>query len=336
MTAGTDDQAFTGKRVVITGGAGMLGSSLAHRLVQAGAQVTVLDAMLPLYGGNMFNLSGITDDIRFIQGDIRDRALMRRCVEDAEVVFNLAAQVSYIDSNADIETDLDINCRGQISVLEACQATGGHQRIVFASSRFVYGRVEYNPVDEAHPLNCLSVYGIHKLAGEKYHRYFFERYGIPTVSLRIANPYGPRQQMKHSKYGIVNWFVRLALDGKPLTVYGDGAQQRDYVFTSDVVEAFLSTALSDRTPGEVYNVGSGHGTRFRDMATLIAATVPGTRVMTTEWDPGRYFVETGDYVTDISKMKRDTAWEPRMSLQEGIQLTVEYYRRHRAAYWASP
>jgi len=333
MTAGVDGRVFKGKRVVITGGAGMLGSSLAHRLVEVGARVTVMDAMLPTYGGNLFNLAGIADEIEFVQGDIRDRSVMLRCVEDAEVVFNLAAQVSYIDSNIDIESDLDINCRGQINLLEACRATGAHQRVVFSSSRFVYGRIEYNPVNESHPVNCLSVYGIHKLAGEKYHRYFFERYGLPTIALRIANPYGPRQQMKHSKYGIVNWFIRLALDGKPLTIYGDGSQQRDYVYNTDVVEAFLSAAASERTPGEVYNVGSGRGTRFRDMASVIAHVIPGTQIAWTEWDPGRYFVETGDFVSDISKLKRDTGWKPRVSLEEGIAATVAYYKSYRDAYW---
>jgi nucleoside-diphosphate-sugar epimerase len=326
---------FKGKRVVITGGAGMLGSSIAQRLVELGAQVTVLDAMLPQYGGNAFNLAEIQNEIRFVHGDIRDKALVLRCVEGTEYIFNLAAQVSYIDSNLDIVTDLDINCRGHVNVLEACKETGGHQKIVFASSRFVYGRIEYNPVDEKHPLNCSSIYGIHKLAGEKYHRFFHDRYGVPAVSLRIANPYGPRQQMKHAKYGIVNWFIRQALDGKPLTVYGDGFQQRDYVYVSDVVEAFLFAAASDKTASEVYNVGSGEGTRFRDMADLIAAVIPGTKVVETEWNPASYFVETGDYITDIKKICRDTGWRPQVSLVEGTNRTVEYYKRYRDFYWTS-
>jgi UDP-glucose 4-epimerase len=324
---------FKGRRVLITGGAGMLGSSLAHRLVQLGSQVTVLDAMFPHFGGNVFNFAGIQDDIRFVRGDIRDEAIVRECVEDVEYVFNLAAQVSYIDSNTDIMTDLDINCRGQIKLLEACKATGAHQRVVFASSRFVYGRIEYNPVDEKHPLNCLSIYGIHKLAGEKYHRFFYDMYRIPTICLRISNPYGPRQQMKHSKYGIVNWFIRLALEGKPLTIYGKGLQARDYVYVNDIAEAFLLAALSDKTSGQVYNVGSGQGVRFRDMARLIAEIIPGTSVMETEWNPGSYFVETGDYVSDITKVRQDTGWSPKVSLREGIELTVDYYKRHKDFYW---
>lgn len=311
----------------------MLGSSLAHRLIELGSQVTILDAMFPQYGGNAFNVSEIQNSIRFVQGDIRDKTLMLQCAADVEYIFNLAAQVSHIDSNTDIAMDLDVNCRGQINLLEACKMTGAHQRVVFASSRFVYGRVEYNPVDEKHPLNCLSIYGIHKLAGEKYHRFFYEMYGIPTVSLRIANPYGPRQQMKHSKYGIVNWFIRLALEGKPLTIYGEGFQKRDYVYVGDIAEAFLLAALSDKTIGQVYNVGSGEGVRFRDMANLIAEMIPGTSVIETEWNPGSYFVETGDYVSNIGRICEDTGWGPKVSLREGIQRTVEYYKRYKEFYW---
>lgn len=313
----------------------MLGSSIAHRCVQLGSRVVVLDAMFPNYGGNAFNLAEIREDIQFVQGDIRDRNLMLRFVENIDCIFNLAAQVSYLDSNQDILSDLDMNCRGQINLLEACRATGAHQRVVFASSRFVYGRIEYNPVDERHPLNCLSIYGIHKLAGEKYHRFFYERYGIPTVSLRIANPYGPKQQMKHSKYGIVNWFIRLALEGKPLTIYGSGSQKRDYIYVSDIVEAFLLAALGEKSPGQTYNLGSGRGIPFRDMANLIAEVVPGTSVVESEWKPENYFVETGDYVSDIRKIHEETGWHPKTALREGIERTVEYYRCHRDFYWSS-
>jgi UDP-glucose 4-epimerase len=324
---------FQGRRVLITGGAGMLGSTLAHRLVELDASVRVLDTMAPDYGGNAFNLSGIYPKIQFVQGDIRDAEALLPCAEGTDYVFNLAAQVSYTDSNIDMLKDLDINCRGQLAVLEACRRAGNRPKVIFASSRFVYGRIERNPVDEAHPLNCLSIYGIHKLTGEKYHRFYYERFGLPTVSLRIANPYGPRQQMKHSKYGIANWFIRQALDGKPLTVYGKGTQKRDYIYVEDIAEAFLQVALSPATDGQVYNVGSGRGVPFREMAEIIAELVPGTAVTETEWNPGNYFVETGDYISDISKIQQDTGWAPKTSLREGIARTVAYYRRHRDRYW---
>jgi len=242
--------------VLITGGAGMIGSTIAHLAVAQGAQVSILDAMLPLYGGNRFNLRGILDEVRFIEGDIRDLDLMRRVVPGCDYIFSLAGQVSYVDSNTEPLLDLDINCKGHLQVLEACRRENPQAKLLFASSRFVYGRIEYNPVDENHPFNCLSIYGIHKLAGEKYYRFYHEAYGLKTVSVRIANPYGPRQQMKHSKYGIVNWFIRLALDGQPLTVFGDGQQHRDYIYNKDLAEGCIALMLSPETEGQVYNLAA--------------------------------------------------------------------------------
>ncbi len=323
---------FKERKVLITGGAGMLGSALALELVPLGARVRILDAMLPSYGGNLFNLKEVEDRIEFIEGDLRDKERVLRSVEGVQAIFNLAAQVSYIDSNRDLITDLDINCKAQINLLEAVQKIGSRPKIIFASSRFVYGRIERNPVDEKHPLNCLSIYGIHKLVAEKYHRFFFEQYAIPTVSLRIANPYGPRQQMKHSKYGIVNWFVRQAMEGKPLTVYGDGLQKRDYVYVEDVARAFLMAAASEATAGECYNVGSGAGTRFREMARIVAEMVPGAQVVETPWNPDNHLVETGDYVSDISKIKAHAGWAPTVPLKEGIARTLAYYRQHMRHY----
>jgi UDP-glucose 4-epimerase len=319
--------------VLITGGAGMIGSTIAHLAVAQGARVTVLDAMLPLYGGNRFNLRGILDDIQFIEGDIRDLELMRRVVPGYDYIFNLAGQVSYVDSNTDPLLDLDINCKGHLQVLEACRRENPGARLLFASSRFVYGRIEYNPVDEGHPFNCLSIYGIHKLAGEKYYRFYQEAYGLKTMSVRIANPYGPRQQMKHSKYGILNWFVRLALEGKALTVFGDGQQRRDYIFNEDLAEACVALMLSPGTEGQVYNLGTGTGAPFMEMARLVAEAVPGTEVRQVEWPQDRYFVETGDYLSDISRITAASGWRPKTGLQEGIRRTVAYYREHRQEYW---
>lgn len=324
---------LAGKHVLITGGAGMLGSTIAHLAYREGASVTVLDALLPLYGGNLFNLKDISDGIEFVQGDIRDREIVDQVVKGQDMVFNLAAQVSYVDSNTDPHLDIDINCRGIVNVLESCRQFAPQARVLFSSSRFVYGRIEYSPVDEVHPFNCLSIYGIHKLAGEKYHRYYFEAYGLPATSLRIANPYGPRQQMKHGKYGIVNWFIRQALDGKPLTVFGEGGQKRDYIFSEDLAEAFLAVALSPQTAGETYNLGSGGGSSFLEMTRTIAKYVPDTDIRQVEWPKDRYFVETGDYIADIQKLQQATGWQPQIDLEEGIARTVDYYRSHRVHYW---
>jgi UDP-glucose 4-epimerase len=319
--------------VLIIGGAGMIGSTIAHLAVAQGAQVTILDAMLPLYGGNRFNLQGILDEIQFVEGDIRDLNLMRRVVPGYDYIFNLAGQVSYVDSNAEPLLDLDINCKGHLQVLEACRLENPRARLLFASSRFVYGRIEYNPVDENHPFNCLSIYGIHKLAGEKYYRFYHEAFGLNTVSVRIANPYGPRQQMKHSKYGILNWFVRLALMGQPLTVFGDGQQRRDYIFNADLAEACVALMLSPGTEGRIYNLGTGTGMPFIEMAALVAEAVPGTEVQQVEWPQDRYFVETGDYLSDITRITAATDWQPKTTLKEGIRRTVAYYQKYRKEYW---
>jgi UDP-glucose 4-epimerase len=324
---------FKGSRVLITGGAGMIGSTIAHILVEQGAEVTVLDAMLPLYGGNSFNLKNILDKIVFVQGDIRDPELVKKSVDGMDYVFNLAAQVSYVDSNLDPMLDLDINCGGHLNVLLALSQVNRRAKVVFTSSRFVYGSIDYNPVDENHPFNCLSVYGIHKLAGEKYYRFFHDAHDLDTVSVRIANPYGPRQQMKHAKYGIVNWFVRLALEGKPLTIFGEGLQKRDYVFVEDLAAGIVTSILSQNTNGKVYNLGSGVGTPFIDMVQLIAEVIPGTEIQYLPWPQDRYLVETGDFIADISKIRKDMGWVPQISLQEGIEKTVAYYRQYREQYW---
>lgn len=311
----------------------MIGSYIAQLAATLGAEVTIVDSLLPLHGGNLFNLDEMTGRIDFRQGDIRDPALMAQVVQGQDIIFNLAGQVSYVDSNQEPFLDLDINCRGHLTILEACRQHNRRAKLVFASSRFVYGAIDYNPVDENHPFNCLSIYGIHKLAGEKYYRFYYDAHGMDTVSLRIANPYGPRQQMKHSKYGIVNWFIRLALEGKPLTIFGAGEQQRDYIYNQDLAEAFLCVAQTPGTAGQVYNVGSGTGTPFKEMARLVAAAVPGTKVIQVEWPADRYFVETGDYISDITKLTTATAWRPKTSLKEGINRTVAFYREHWQKYW---
>jgi nucleoside-diphosphate-sugar epimerase len=311
----------------------MIGSTIAQLAARQGPRITILDAMLPMYGGNLFNLEGIREQVEFIQGDIRDFNLIKRLVEGMDYIFSLAAQVSYVDSNTDPLLDLDISCRGHLNLLMACHQVNPQAKLIFSSSRFVYGRIEYSPVDENHPFNCLSIYGIHKLAGEKYYRFYHDAHGFRTLSVRIANPYGPRQQMKHSKYGIVNWFIRLALGGQPLTIYGEGQQVRDYIYVEDLAEAMIAAALSPATDGEVYNLGTGMGTPFAEMAGVIAELTPGTVIKQVEWPASRYFVETGDYISNISKLTQACGWKPRTSIREGIARTVDYYQRHSSMYW---
>lgn len=323
-------KSLAGSRILITGGAGMIGSAIARQAVAAGAIVTILDTLAPQYGGNLFNLEGL--DVSFIYGDIRELALVSEVVKDKDIIFNMAAQVSYVDSNIDPFFDLDINCRGHLTVLESCRRNNPKARLIFPSSRFVYGAIERNPVDETHPYNCLSIYGVHKLNGEKYYHFYHDAHGLDAVIFRIANPYGPRQQMKHSKYGILNWFVRQALEGKPLTIFGDGEQKRDYIFVEDLAAAMLAGAAARDVKFDVFNVGSGRGLAFKEMAEIVAREVGGTRVDYLPWPKERYFVETGDYVSDIAKIRRRLSWEPRTMIEAGIAATVAYYREHAARY----
>jgi len=322
-----------GKEILIVGGAGMIGSTIANLAVPLGAKVTILDAMLPLYGGNRFNLEEIKNDIVFIEGDIRDFELIQKVVAGKEVIFDLAAQVSYMDSITQPFLDLDINCRGHLNVLEACRFHNRKAKVIFSSSRFVYGSIEYNPVDERHPFNCLSIYGIHKLTAEKYFIFYHHYYGIPTVIFRIANPFGPRQQMKHSRYGILNWFIKLALKGEPLTVYGEGEQIRDYIYVTDVANAMLRAAADESLKHDVFNLGVGIGTPFKEMVRKVASFLPNAKVVYKEWPKESAFVETGDYITDISKISRRLGWKPQVSFEEGIERTIGYYQKYKDKYW---
>ena len=311
----------------------MIGSTVALKLLNQGHEVTVLDALLPLYGGNFFNLEPRRRDIELLIADIRDEAAVRYAVQGKDVIFNLAAQVSYVDSMADPLLDLDINCRGQLTILEACRRQELRPMIVFASSRMVYGAIESCPVSEEHPTVPLMPYAIHKLTGEKYHLMYYRDYGVPGTIARVANPYGPRQQMKHSKYGMVNWFIRLAIEDQTIRVFGDGQQLRDYIYVDDIADALIAMAVSDKARGQVYNVGSGVGTPFIEMAKLIALTVGKGRVENIVWPPDYLNIETGDYVSDISRIRRDTGWYPKTKLEEGIRLTYEFYSANRHHYW---
>jgi UDP-glucose 4-epimerase len=320
------------KKVLVTGGAGFIGSNLVLALVRRGAQVTALDSLLPLYGGNKFNLEPVKGQIEFIEGDIRDEEVARKAVQDKDIIYNLAAQVSYIDSKDEPFLDLEINGRGHLMVLEAARELAPDAKILFSSSRLVYGKILTTPVKEDHPTNPLSIYGIHKLLGEKYYRYYADTFDLHTVSVRVPNPYGPRQQMKHNKYSIVGWFVRQAMENKKITIFGDGAQERDYLYIDDIVDAFLRlTDLGEK--GEVYNIGTDERIRFVDMVDTVLAEVGSGEKEHVPWPETYEKNETGNYIADTSKLEKLTGWQAQVSLREGIRKMVEYYRLNREHYW---
>lgn len=323
---------FKNKKILITGGAGFIGSNLAHALVKLGAEVTVLDALLPLYGGNLFNLESIKDTIQFVKGDIRDAEIVNELVKGQDFIFNLAAQVSYIDSKDQPFLDLDISGKGILMVLEAARHHAPHAKVLFSSSRLVYGKIKTIPVSEDHPTNPLSIYGIHKLLGEQYHRYYSETFGIPTVSVRIPNPYGPRQQMKHNKYSIVGWFVRQAFEDKTITIFGDGSQERDYLYISDIVEAFLQLAIKGEA-GQVYNIGTDERVRFVDMVNAVVREVGQGKIEHVPWPKHYEKNETGNYIAATAKIHAFTGWKPQVKLADGIRDMVAYYRQYKNHYW---
>ena len=324
---------YNNKSILITGGLGFLGSSLAISLVRRGARVAVLDAMLPLYGGNMFNIKDISNETEIIIGDIRDEATLSKAVKDKEIIFHIAAQTSHIDSMTDPLLDVDINCRGSIILLEACRRLNPSVKIIYAGTRGQYGKVKYAPVDEGHPLDPTDIYGVNKTAGEKYHFLYAGSYGLKVCSLRINNSYGPRHQMKHGKYGILNWFVRLAMEGGTIRVFGDGTQLRDFNYVDDVTDAFLRAGSDKKAEGKIYNLGSGEPIKFISLVQKIINVVGKGKIEKVPWPKERKDIETGDYVADFSRIRNELGWQPLTDLDSGLRQTVGFYGKYKEEYW---
>ena len=325
---------FTGKKVLITGGAGFIGSSLCLELVKRGSDVTVLDALLPLYGGNLFNLESVRDKIKFVEGDIRDKELINDLVRGQDFIFDLAAQVSYIDSKELPFLDIDINGLGHMNVLEAARLYSPSLTYIFSSSRLVYGKLLSSPVTEEHSTKPLSLYGIHKLLVERYCYYYFKIFGLKTIVARLPNPYGIRQQMKHNKYSLVGWFLRQALDDGIITIFGDGKQERDYLYIDDIVDGLLLLA-EQGTPGEIYNMGSKEKVTFVEMVDMVLKEARTGKKEHVPWPENYEKNETGGYIADTSKIEHDTDWKAKTTLKEGIKRMVAYYKNYRMYYWSN-
>lgn len=326
-------ESFKDKQVLVTGGLGFIGSNLCAELVRQGAHVTIVDNMLPRHGGNLFNIKEIEDQVRVNFSDIRNQLSMNHLVKEKEYIFHLAGQVNHVDSMKDPLNNLDINCKGTLVLLEALKANNREAKIVFAGTRGEYGATVKLPVDEEHPTNPKGIYAVTNLTAEKMVLVYDDVYGIKGSCLRITNTYGPRHQMAHDEFGVFNWFIRKALDDDEIPVFGDGHILRDFLYVDDLIECLLMVAGSGGAYGQVFNVGTGTGISFREIAATIVRVVGSGRVGFTEFTVERKEVEPGDYYADISKMRGTVGWEPKMPLDEGIRLTAEYYRKYRKEYW---
>lgn len=324
---------YRGARALVTGGLGFLGANLAIRLVTLGAEVTLVDAMIPEYGGNLFNIEPVRDRVTLNFGDIRDRHAMDWLVRGQDFVFHLAGQVSHVLSLTDPFPDIEYNIKGTLVLMEALRRHNPRARVIFTGTRGQYGPATSLPVAEDAPTDPRGVYEVSNLAAEKIIQVFHRTHGIPAVLLRLSNVYGPRAQMRHPHYGVVNWFVRLALDGTVIPVFGDGSIQRDFLYVDDCIDALLMCGATPGAFGEVLNVGVDQPNTFLQVAELLARICPGCRWQFAPFTPERKAQEPGNFYSDVSKIARVVGWRPSTGLEEGLRRTVEYYRASSDRYW---
>jgi UDP-glucose 4-epimerase len=316
---------FGARRVLVTGGLGFLGSNLARALVSAGSEVTLLDSLAPEYGGSRANVAGIEADVRVEIADLRDEARTARAVRGRELIFNLAGQTSHLDSMLDPYTDLEMNCRAQLSLLEACRRESPDAKVVFASTRQIYGRARSLPVSEDQPIAPVDVNGVHKTAGEWYHGLYGEVYGLRVCSLRLTNTYGPRMRVKDARQTFLGVWLRAAARGQPFELWGDGSQQRDFTYVDDAVRAFLLAAAEPAADGQTFNLG-GPPVTLREAAELLVELEPRASYRLRPFPPERKAIDIGDYYGDYSRIRERLGWEPLVSLREGLGRSLAFLR----------
>lgn len=326
-----DPVTFRDKNVLITGGLGFIGSNLARRLVKRGAKVLLVDSLVPESGGNLFNLSGIEKEVRVKISDVRDEPGLRRLIRGQDYLFNLAGQTSHLDSMEDPHTDLEINAEAQLSLLEACRKYNPEIKIIFASTRQIYGKPDYLPVDEKHPLRPADVNGINKMAGERYHILYHQVYGIRASALRLTNTIGPRMRVKDARQTFLGLWIRLLIEGKPFEVWG-GRQWRDFTFIDDALEAFLLAAASEKSEGQVFNLGGERAIRLVELAELLIELNGKGKFAVKKFPPERQRIDIGDYYADDSLIRSVLGWRPKVSLREALQGTLDFYRNHLKRY----
>ena len=322
---------YRGRRVMVTGALGFIGSNLTRTLGDLGAQVLAVDSLLPDYGGNLFNLAGYEDKVRINIADVRGHAV-EYLVQGQEVLFNLAGQVSHLDSMTDPFTDLEINCRSQLWILEALRKRNPAAKVVYAGTRQVYGKPRSLPVSEDHLLTPTDVNGINKISGEMYHLVYHSVYGIRACSLRLTNTYGPRQLIRHNRQGFIGWFMRQVTLGEPIQIFGDGSQKRDFDYVDDVVDAFLRAGALEAADGQVFNLGGEAPVSLRELVeTMIEIAGQGSYSLI-PFPPERKAIDIGDFWADASKIEAALGWRPTVPLRQGLRDTIEYYKKNKEHY----
>lgn len=324
---------YRGAQVLVTGGLGFIGSNLCLALVEQGATVTIVDSMIPGHGGNLFNIEPICHKVHVNFSDMRDAHSLRYLVQGKDFIFNLAAQVSHIDSMEDPMTDLEINCRSQLSLLETCRAHNPKAHIVFTSTRQVYGRPQYLPVDEKHPICPVDVNGINTMAGEWYHLLYAKVYGMRCTALRLTNTYGPRQKISNVKHGFVGTFLLRALQGQTIQLFGGGEQKRDFNYVDDVVEALLLAGSKPNLSGETFNLGHHDHHSLREFVAILREECD-FKVEEVAFPEERKRIDIGDYYASYEKFRAATGWTPTVDLRAGLKRTVAYYQKHLSHYLA--
>jgi UDP-glucose 4-epimerase len=325
------EDVFRSRRAIVTGGLGFIGSNLAARLVELGAEVLLVDSLIPEYGGNLFNVEGIKDRVRINISDVRDEYSMLHLIQGQDFLFNLAGQTSHMDSMQDPYTDLEINCRAQLSILESCRKVNPSLKVVFASTRQIYGKPDYLPVDEKHPIRPTDVNGINKASGEWYHILYSNVYGIRACALRLTNTIGPRMRIKDARQTFLGVWVKQVLQGESFEVWG-GTQVRDFTYVDDAVEAFLLAAASSASDGKVFNLGGEPVISLRDLASLLVDASQSGEFEVREFPENRKQIDIGDYYADFGAIRSALGWEPRVGLREGLEHTLSFYRDHLDQY----
>ncbi|MFZ9859360.1 MAG: NAD-dependent epimerase/dehydratase family protein [Roseiflexaceae bacterium] len=325
--------AFAGANILITGGMGFIGSNLANRLVHMGAKVTLVDSLIPIYGGNDRNIAPIVDQVRVNIADVRDEYSMNHLVQGVDYLFNLAGQTSHIDSMTDPYSDLDINCKAQLSILEACRKHNPTLKLVYASTRQIYGKPDYLPVDERHMLKPVDVNGINKMAGEWYHILYNNVYGIRATALRLTNTYGPRMRVKDARQTFLGIWIKRLIEGEPIHIFGDGKQIRDFNYVDDVVDAMLMVAAEPAADGQIFNLGCNETINLHDLALMMIDIYGKGVCELVPFPPDRKAIDIGDYYSDFRFIHGRVGWSPKVSLREGLAKTLAFYQDESAHYF---